>query len=134
MRLYENNTKRRSNVNRAIAETVAAAWLCSLVRAQSAADAKPADSKPEFEVATIKSSAPPASRGMIRIGRQGGPGSIDPGRVTYSFSTIRDLMVDAYGVKHYQISGGPGWLDSERFDIVAKVPPGATKDQVKLML
>ncbi len=39
----------------------------------------------------------------------------------------------AYGVKTYQISG-PAWLDTERFDIVAKVPQGATKDDVKLML
>ena len=71
---------------------------------------------------------------MIRLGQQGGPGSGDPGRVTYTFSTIRDLMVDAYSVKRYQISGGPNWLDSERFDIVAKVPEGATKEQVKVML
>ncbi|SPE39658.1 hypothetical protein SBA3_3340001 [Candidatus Sulfopaludibacter sp. SbA3] len=43
-------------------------------------------------------------------------------------------MVDAYSVKRSQISGGPSWLDSERFDIVAKVPEGATKEQVKVML
>lgn len=66
--------------------------------------------------------------------RQGGPDSRNPGRVTYTFSTIRDLIVDAYGVKRNQVSGGPGWLDSERFDIVAKVPAGATKEQVKVML
>ena len=96
-------------------------------------DAKPAEAKLEFEVASIKPSALPG-HGVIRLGPQGGPGSGDPGRVTYTFSTIRDLMVDAYGVKRNQISGGPNWLDSERFDIVAKVPAGATKEQVKVML
>jgi uncharacterized protein (TIGR03435 family) len=36
-------------------------------------------------------------------------------------------------VKGFQISG-PGWLDSERYDIVAKVPRGATKEQFMGML
>jgi uncharacterized protein (TIGR03435 family) len=120
-------------MSRAIAGTVLAAWLCSPVHAQSAADSKSAEAKLEFEVASIKPSAPPG-RGVIRKDSPGGPGSGDPGRVTYTFSTIRDLMVDAYGVKRYQVSGGPKWLDSEPFDIVAKVPEGATKEQVKVML
>jgi uncharacterized protein (TIGR03435 family) len=38
----------------------------------------------------------------------------------------------AYDVKEYQVSG-PVWLNSERYDIVAKVPAGATNEQVKLM-
>lgn len=38
----------------------------------------------------------------------------------------------AYGVKNYQISGPP-WLDTERFSIVAKAPPGAAKEQVLVM-
>ncbi|HKE26669.1 MAG TPA: TIGR03435 family protein, partial [Bryobacteraceae bacterium] len=105
----------------------------SLVYAQSAAAPKSAEAKAEFEVATIKPSAPPGN-GPIRIGSRGGPGSGDPGRVTYSFSRIRDLMVDAYNVKFYQISGGPDWLDSERFDIVAKIPEGTTKEQARVML
>jgi len=95
--------------------------------------AQPQEPKLEFEVATIKPSAPPGN-GPIRIGSRGGPGSGDPGRVTYSYSRIRDLMVDAYDVKWYQIFGGPGWLDTSRFEIVAKVPDGATKEQVRIML
>src|SRR5580700_6734077 len=121
-------------MSRAIAGTVLAAWLCSLAHAQSAANAQPAEAKLGFEVASVKPSALPAGNGVIRLGRQDGPGSGDPGRVTYSFSTIRDLIVEAYSVKRSQVSGGPNWLDSERFDIVAKVPQGATKEQVKVML
>jgi uncharacterized protein (TIGR03435 family) len=121
-------------MSRAIAGTVLAAWLCSLAHAQSTVSAQPAETKLEFEAASVKPSAPPAGRGAIRPGPQGGPGSGDPGRLTYSFSTISDLIVDAYSVKRSQISGGPNWLDSERFDIVAKVPEGATKEQVKAML
>ena len=117
-------------MNQATAACLLALFVCSLAHAQSAADAQ---SKLEFEVASIKASAPP-NGGPIRFGPRGGPGNGDPGRISYSFSSIRDLMVDAYNVKRYQISGGPSWLDSERFDIVAKVPEGATKDQVKVML
>jgi uncharacterized protein (TIGR03435 family) len=108
-----------------IAATVLAA--CSLVRAQ------PAAAKLEFEVASIKPATLPG-RGPIRLGQRGGPGSGDPGRVTYTFSTMLDLLADAYSVKRNQISGGPTWLDSERFDIVAKIPAGATKEQVNVML
>jgi uncharacterized protein (TIGR03435 family) len=119
-------------MHQSIAGRVLAAWLCCLAHAQSA-NAQAAETKLEFEVASIK---PSALRGaaVIRLGRQGGPGSGDPGRVTYTFSTIRDLILDAYGVKRNQLSGGPNWLDSERFDIVAKVAAGATKEQVKIML
>jgi uncharacterized protein (TIGR03435 family) len=35
-------------------------------------------------------------------------------------------------VKTYQVSG-PAWLNTERYDIVAKVPAGATKEQVNVM-
>jgi uncharacterized protein (TIGR03435 family) len=39
----------------------------------------------------------------------------------------------AYGVGRYQLSA-PDWLNSARFDINARVPPGATTDQYRLML
>jgi uncharacterized protein (TIGR03435 family) len=38
----------------------------------------------------------------------------------------------AYDVKEYQVSG-PAWLNTERYDIIAKVAEGATKEQVNLM-
>ena len=75
-------------MSRAIAGPVLAAWLCSVVHAQTAADAKPAEAKLEFEVASIKPSAQPG-RGVIRLDPKGGPGSGDPGRVTYTFTTIQ---------------------------------------------
>lgn len=68
---------------------------------------------------------------MIRI--QGGPGTRDPGRITYSGIPLMLLLTIAYDVKNFQING-PAWLDSERFDISAKVPEGATKEQTNVML
>ena len=118
---------------RAIAVATLMASLGSSGFCQSAADAKSPDAKLEFEVASIKPSVMPGGRGMIRIGGRGGPGSADPSRATYNFSSLRDLLMDAYSMKRQQITG-PDWLDSQRFDIVAKVPEGATKEQVKIML
>ena len=39
----------------------------------------------------------------------------------------------AYGIRSYQLSG-PQWLADERFEVMAKVPDGATKEQFRLML
>jgi uncharacterized protein (TIGR03435 family) len=38
----------------------------------------------------------------------------------------------AYDIKTYQVNG-PVWLNTERYDIVARVPAGATKEQVNVM-
>jgi uncharacterized protein (TIGR03435 family) len=43
------------------------------------------------------------------------------------------MIMMAYRVRDYQISG-PDWLGSERFDVAAKPPAGATEDQFPLML
>ncbi|HEY7393109.1 MAG TPA: TIGR03435 family protein [Bryobacteraceae bacterium] len=90
--------------------------------------------KLNFEVASVKKAAPPQfGRGRaIAFGRRGGPGTADPGQITWSGVTLKMLISDAYDVKRYQVSG-PAWLDMERYDIVAKVPPGTTKEQVRVM-
>jgi bla regulator protein blaR1 len=40
----------------------------------------------------------------------------------------------AYRIKDYQISGGPGWMGSDLFDVVAKGDNSATFDQYSPML
>jgi len=88
--------------------------------------------KPEFDAATVRPSAP-ITDGRIRVMMSGGPGTPDPGRLNYENVTLRSVLTKAYGVKTYQISG-PAWLDSERFDLTAKVPAGTSKEQFGLML
>jgi uncharacterized protein (TIGR03435 family) len=61
-----------------------------------------------------------------------GPGTPDPAQITWSYATLLNLLITAYDVKAYQISG-PEWLASQRYDIAAKVPAGATKEQVRTM-
>jgi uncharacterized protein (TIGR03435 family) len=69
----------------------------------------------------------------MRVGMNGGPGTHDPTRITYQNVDLTSLVAQAYDVKRFQISG-PSWLHAERFDVTAKVPEGATKEQVRLML
>ncbi len=94
--------------------------------------AQTGDAPTTFEVASVKPAAPIVG-GMIRVRMGGGPGSPDPGQINYSNVTLKNVLMNAYNVKGYQISG-PSWLESERYDIVAKVPKGATKEQFQLML
>lgn len=82
----------------------------------------------QFEVATIKPAAP-LNGGAIAIGTKA-----DPGRVTYNGVPLTLLVMNAYKIKRYQITGGPDWLNSERFDVIAKLPEGAKQDQVPEML
>src|SRR5437868_2950308 len=87
---------------------------------------------PTFEVASIKPSAP-ITDGRIMTRIRGGPGTPDPGQFTCTNVTIKLLMINAYNVKGYQIAG-PDWMDSERFDITAKISPDTTKEQFQQML
>jgi uncharacterized protein (TIGR03435 family) len=46
-----------------------------------------------------------------------------------------DLISDAYGVDDANVVGGPPWLNSQRFDIIAKAPAGVTaEDKLLAML
>ncbi len=100
--------------------------------AAAAAFAQTADPTLQFDVASIKPAAPPTSPG-IRVMMRGGPGTPDPGQITYSNVTLKNVIMNAYDVKSYQVSGPP-WLDSERYDIVAKIPKDTTKEQFRIML
>jgi uncharacterized protein (TIGR03435 family) len=93
-----------------------------------------AQDKPAFEVASVKpavSDKSVPSPGMFAM--RGGPGTPDPERLTYINVPLRALLLRAYDLKVYQLSG-PTWLETERYEIRAKVPPGTTKEQLSLML
>ena len=97
------------------------AAVCALSPGQTAT------TTPTFEVASIKV-APPPTGNNLRV-RMGG----DAGRLDYNNVTLRDCIRFAYSVKDYQISG-PDWLRQQRYDLVAKIPEGAPRDQVPAML
>jgi uncharacterized protein (TIGR03435 family) len=97
-----------------------------------AAWAQAPDASPTFEVASIKAAAP-QQMGRMMVGMRGGPGTRDPGQVAFSNANLKMLLTQAYNIKDFQVSG-PAALDTERFDIVAKVPRDATKEQFRVML
>jgi Protein of unknown function (DUF3738) len=71
-----------------------------------------ADAAPQFEVATIK---PSQSRDA------GGSFNVNPsGLVSVTSFPVMVLIRFSYNVTRRQISGGPSWLESDRFDIVGK--------------
>ena len=72
-------------------------------------------------------------RGGGRGAPSGGPGTNDPTRVRFNFATLKSMVVYAYGLKAYQVSG-PGWIDTERYDIEGRMPADTTQEQMIAML
>jgi uncharacterized protein (TIGR03435 family) len=66
-----------------------------------------------FEAASIKPSDPAAQGQGIRLQ----PG----GRFNVLNMPVRALITFAYQLQGYQLVGGPSWLGSDRFDVVAKI-------------
>jgi uncharacterized protein (TIGR03435 family) len=85
-----------------------------------------ADANLDFEVATIKPSDPAVQGQSILVGRGGA------NMFTTTNTTLNDLLVLAYGVHLQQITGGPGWLGTEKFDITAKPEQPGIPDATQL--
>jgi len=69
----------------------------------------------EFDVATIKSTAPDWKAGrFIRM---------EGAEFVARNHTLKTLVAAAYNLTPRIIAGGPGWIDSDHYDILAK-PPG----------
>jgi len=90
--------------------------------AMSALAAQNASNQPRFEVASVKR----VQGGEIKT-------SLDPGILTPKGLPLKAALWQAFQVPMDQITG-PAWLDEDRFDIIAKMPEGATKDQMPAML
>lgn len=118
-------------------------FLFALVSMALAAGALAIGQVAEFEVATVKPSSgagpaniPPAIlNGALgeQLRYSGGPGSRSPGRIDYLGVTLKGLLQRAYDVRANQVSG-PGWIESERYDVVATLPAGTDAAGFRLML
>jgi uncharacterized protein (TIGR03435 family) len=97
-----------------------------------ATSAQTADRPLAFEVASVKPNPPTATGGGMH-GCFGGPGTSDPGLYRCMQATVSLMAFQAYGLKLYQI-GPDYYADKAEFNVTAKVPPGATEEQVKVML
>jgi uncharacterized protein (TIGR03435 family) len=63
-----------------------------------------------FEVASIRPSAP---------GERGSGVHTNDGSVRTNNTTLQYLIQLAYGVQEYQVAGGPGWVRSDGYDLMA---------------
>jgi len=121
-----------------------AAGNSSLAAAGNSAEATP--SKLAFVSATVKVSAIPPIYGLTSpkkylaeqkagtLPKQPKRGTyVTASQAEYDYMSLKLLIAYAYNVKMYQISG-PQWLDEQRFDVVGKMPDGASSDDAPKML
>ena len=99
------------NLSRKVVLVVATTALALLAAAQAPAQ------KPQFEVATIKPSDTSQRGATIQ--------NLLGGRFVARGVPLRPLMTYAYHVQNFQISGGPGWMVTDRWDIEARAEEGS---------
>ncbi len=71
-----------------------------------------ADASPAFEVVTIKPDDPDHPKGKSFLVRNG--------TISLTGVSLHDLLVFGYGIHPRQVSGGPAWLDTDKFEVVGK--------------
>ena len=70
-----------------------------------------ADAKPSFEVSTVKP-AKPEERFSLLVNRSG--------MLNTTGTSLSDLIKFAYSLHPQQISGGPSWYESDKYDVTGK--------------
>lgn len=107
--------------SKSLGTLILAALICTgFASAQNPAGAS------AFEVDSVK---PVEPRPVVFRGEM----HVDGARVDMRRMSLAELVRAAYAVKAYQVSG-PDWIGTARYDIVAKMPEGATKEQVPAMV
>lgn len=97
------------------------AWLSLTITAAFA-------QQPKFEIADVHVGT------TAHAFAQNFGGVLRAGKYVNRDATMLNLIEAAYGVSEDTIAGGPGWINSELFDVIAKVPDGTTKAKANLML
>jgi uncharacterized protein (TIGR03435 family) len=106
---------------RALAGIILSSLACTAVFAQST------DAAPTFEIADVHMSPHRAVPFMDG-------GYLRGDRYVLRQATMVDLIATAYGLDAGNVQGGPIWLETDRFEVIAKAPPTTSKETLKLML
>ncbi|HXS95406.1 MAG TPA: TIGR03435 family protein [Candidatus Limnocylindrales bacterium] len=85
-----------------------------------------------FDVVSVKPSLGDAGSGRGRKGAA--PFAIEPTQLSARHLTLKGLISRAYAVDESLVRGGPGWLDSDRYDIDATIEKAASREQMLAML
>ena len=83
--------------------------------------------EPKFDAVEVQTS-PHTAQPVVRGPFFGG------NRYELHFANMIDLIRMAYDIDPERISGGPSWLEMDRFDVFAIVPPGSNVASRRLML
>jgi uncharacterized protein (TIGR03435 family) len=84
--------------------------------------------KLEFEVASIKLVNPPMGNHAVGLRATHGSAKLVG-------ATLRQIIVQAYGVQRVRVLGGPSWYDEDQYDLDAKAASSdATPEQIRQML
>ncbi len=86
----------------------------------------PAKDHPAFAAASVK----PNKSGSPVLGITPQPG----GRFMATNMSVGQLLRSAYGIPMFRLVGGPDWVESERFDVVATAGYNATFSEMRLMM
>jgi uncharacterized protein (TIGR03435 family) len=92
-----------------------------------------APAKLEFEVASIKTNAPQTGFHFAADSASGGPGTPDPSMFRCTRCSLSTLIVKAFNLQPYQFPGRTN-LTANTYDIQAKIPAGATREDFLAML
>jgi hypothetical protein len=98
-----------------------------------------APEKPVFDAASVKVDDPwpgPPQRPSTPH-ESGGPGTSDPGRITFSHQFLFVIIMRAYDLKFGDQIVGPAWLHEtpgNKYTVTATMPPGTTQEQFRIML
>ncbi|HUK17821.1 MAG TPA: TIGR03435 family protein [Bryobacteraceae bacterium] len=87
-----------------------------------------AQERPQFEVASVKPAGQIVAGPEVRIGIR-----IDGAQFSCTSYSLRDYLRYAYQVKPFQVLG-PDWITQERYAVTARIPEGASREQVPAML
>jgi hypothetical protein len=110
----------------ASAGVFAALILIGTGRAPAARAQSDAQPRLQFELVSVKANH------SDRLGSDGF--RVSHGSLSVKNVSLKMLVEAAYGVQGSRVVGGPGWVSSDRYDIVAKGAGGASTQQVWLML
>src|ERR1700761_1944518 len=100
----------------------------SLFLSMALAAQSPVPESLRFDVASLKPSAPGVHESATVRMAPGGQ------RYIGENASLKLMMIVAYRVKADQISGGPSWMDSERYDMNAQAERQSSIEELHVML
>src|SRR5579863_1448473 len=86
----------------------------------------PPKPEPAFDAASVR---PVDPNGLITVDFR-----VSGGTLVVTNQTLDVLVRQAYNVKYYQITGGPAWFNSDRFNVEAESPGDPSREQMMAML